>query len=77
MAMRLHFQAEMDHFRTGLVEMASLVLSQVERGVAAWEDVNVAAAADVIAADDQVDAALRRARPEGVQPPAARGARGG
>ncbi len=56
MSTRLHFQAEMEHFRTGLVEMASLVLSQVERGVAAWEDVDVTAAADVIATDDQVDA---------------------
>lgn len=46
----------MEHFRTGLVEMASLVLSQVERAVAAWEEVDVGAAADVIATDDQVDA---------------------
>ncbi len=45
----------MEHFRAGLVEMASLVLSQVERGVAAWEDVDIAGAADVIATDDQVD----------------------
>jgi phosphate transport system protein len=52
---RLTFQAEIEHFRTGLVEMASLVLSQVERGVVAWEEVDMAAAADVIAADDQVD----------------------
>lgn len=56
MSTRLHFQAEMEHFRTGLVEMASLVLSQVERAVAAWEEVDLGAAADVIAADDQVDA---------------------
>ncbi len=55
MSTRLTFQAEIDHFRTGLVEMASLVLSQVERGVVAWEEVDVTAAADVIAADDQVD----------------------
>ena len=51
---RLNFQAEIEHFRTGLVEMASLVLSQVERGVGAWEEVDMAAA-DVIDADDQVD----------------------
>ena len=56
MTTRLHFQAEIDGFRTGLVEMASLVLSQVERGVAAWEDVDEVAAAEVIAADEQVDA---------------------
>ena len=55
MSTRLTFQAEIEHFRTGLVEMASLVLSQVERGVVAWEEVDAAAAADVIAADDQVD----------------------
>lgn len=55
MSTRLTFQAEIEHFRTGLVEMASLVLSQVERGVVAWEEVDMAAAADVIAADDQVD----------------------
>ncbi len=55
MSTRLLFQAEMEHFRAGLVEMASLVLSQVERGVAAWEDVDIASAADVIATDDQVD----------------------
>lgn len=55
MSTRLHFQAEMEHFRAGLVEMASLVLSQVERGVAAWEDVDTVAAAEVIADDDQVD----------------------
>jgi len=55
MSTRLHFQSEMEQFRTGLVEMASLVLSQVERGVAAWEEVDPTAAAEVIAADDQVD----------------------
>ena len=52
---RLTFQSEIEHFRTGLVEMASLVLSQVERGVAAWEDVDGRAADEVIAADEQVD----------------------
>ena len=55
MSTRLTFQAEIEHFRTGLVEMASLVLSQVERGVVAWEEVDVEAAAVVIDADDQVD----------------------
>ena len=54
-AARLHFQAEIEHFRAALVEMASLVLSQVERAVSAWEEVDAAAAAEVIAADDQVD----------------------
>jgi phosphate transport system protein len=52
---RLTFQSEIEHFRSGLVEMASLVLSQVERGVVAWEEADMAAASDVIAADDQVD----------------------
>ena len=52
---RLHFQEEIEHFRSGLVEMASLVLSQVERGVAAWEEVNPAAADEVIAGDELVD----------------------
>ncbi len=52
---RLNFQAEIEHFRSGLVEMASLVLSQVERGVAAWENVDPAAADEVISADEQVD----------------------
>jgi hypothetical protein len=52
---RLHFQAEIEHFRAGLVEMASVVLSQVERAVAAWEQVDAVGAAEVMAADDQVD----------------------
>jgi phosphate transport system protein len=52
---RLNFQAEIEHFRTGLVEMASLVLSQVERGVSAWEDVDAVAADEVIATDELVD----------------------
>jgi len=55
MSTRLHFQAEMEHFRTGLVEMASEVLAQVERGVGAWEDVDLQAAAEVIAGDDDID----------------------
>lgn len=52
---RLHFQAEIELFRYGLVEMASLVLSQVERAVAAWEAIDATAAEEVIEADDQVD----------------------
>lgn len=55
MATRIHFQTEIEHFRTGLVEMASLVLSQVERSVAAWEGVDARAADEVISADEQVD----------------------
>ncbi|MGD9694032.1 MAG: phosphate uptake regulator PhoU [Thermoleophilia bacterium] len=55
MSTRLHFQAEMEQFRAGLVEMASLVLRQVERGVAAWEEVDVSGAAEVIAGDEEVD----------------------
>lgn len=41
--------------RTGLVEMASLVLGQVESGVRAWELVDDETAARVIASDDAVD----------------------
>ncbi len=52
---RVHFQNEIEDFRASLVEMASLVLAQVERGVAAWDDVDPVAAAEVIAADDEVD----------------------
>jgi phosphate transport system protein len=52
---RVHFQAEIEDFRSGLVEMASLVLAQVERGVAAWEDVDRAAAAEVVEGDELVD----------------------
>jgi phosphate transport system protein len=52
---RLDFQAEIEQFRTGLVEMASLVLSHVERGVAAWEGVDAEAAGEVIASDEIVD----------------------
>lgn len=52
---RLHFQAEIEDFRSGLVEMASLVLAQVERGVAAWDDVDRVAAREVEAGDELVD----------------------
>lgn len=55
MSTRLNFQMEIEQFRTGLVEMASLVLSQVERGVTAWEDVDARAADEVIGADELVD----------------------
>jgi phosphate transport system protein len=55
MPTRVHFQEEIEHFRAGLVEMASLVLSQVERGVAAWEKIDPRAADVVIAGDEQVD----------------------
>ena len=74
MSTRLNFQDEIEQFRTGLVEMASLVLSQVERGVSAWEEVDAAAAREVIAGRRPGRPALRRARPEGLQPPAAGGA---
>jgi phosphate transport system protein len=52
---RPHLQTEMEQFRAGMVEMASVVLRQVERSVAAWEDVDADAAAAVIAGDDRVD----------------------
>jgi phosphate transport system protein len=52
---RAHFQTEIMGLRTGLVEMASLVLAQVERSVAAWDDVDPIAAAEVIAGDDRID----------------------
>lgn len=55
MSTRLHFRSEMEHFRTGLVEMASLVLAQVERAVAAWEGVDPAAARAVIEGDEVID----------------------
>ncbi|MEQ8835129.1 MAG: PhoU domain-containing protein [Miltoncostaeaceae bacterium] len=52
---RLHFQAEIEDFRSGLVEMASLVLAQVERGVAAWDEVDRVAAMEVESGDELVD----------------------
>ena len=55
MATRIHFRAEIEGFRAGLVEMASLALRQVERAVAAWEEVDADAARRVIADDDLVD----------------------
>ena len=41
--------------RTGLLEMASVVLGQVESGVAAWDAVDADGAERVIANDDAVD----------------------
>ncbi len=55
MSVRMHFQTEMESFRAGMVEMASVVLNQVERAVAAWEDLDPEAADAVIAGDDRVD----------------------
>lgn len=52
---RLHFQQEIEALRSGMLEMASVVLAQVERGVAAWDDVDHAAAEAVIEGDDRVD----------------------
>lgn len=49
------FEQEMASVRDGLVEMASLVLTQIERSVAAWERTDGALAAEVISADDEVD----------------------
>jgi phosphate transport system protein len=45
----------METFRAGLVEMASLALRQVERAVAAWDDVDAGAAEGVRVDDDLVD----------------------
>jgi phosphate transport system protein len=53
--MRAEIPEDVQRFRAGLVEMASLVLSQVERGVSAWEHVDGAAATAVIEGDDDVD----------------------
>jgi phosphate transport system protein len=55
MGTRAHFQQEIDELRSALVEMASLVLAQVEHAIQAWDDVDPAAAAEVIAGDEQVD----------------------
>ena len=49
------FEQEMAAVRDGLVEMASIVLTQIERSVAAWEETDPQLAAEVIAADDEVD----------------------
>lgn len=55
MSTRLQFQREIEAFRSGLVEMASLALAQVERGVQAWEETNRALAMEVMEGDDAVD----------------------
>ncbi len=52
---RLHFQQEIEALRSGMVEMASIVLSQVERAVSAWDDCDAQAAEQVIAGDERVD----------------------
>lgn len=52
---RLHFQQEIEGLRSGMLEMASIVLSQVERAVAAWDDFDAEAAEHVIEGDDRVD----------------------
>ncbi|MCU0308802.1 MAG: hypothetical protein MUE51_13750 [Thermoleophilia bacterium] len=54
-AARKHFRDEIDHLRQGLVEMASVVVGQVERAVDAWERRDVAQAAQVVFDDDLVD----------------------
>lgn len=55
MTPRSAFVIAMEDVRAGLVEMASLALSQVERAIAAWEDADPSIAAEVIAGDDRVD----------------------
>ena len=49
------FEQEVASVRDGLVEMASVVLTQIERSVAAWEATDGSLAAEVISADDEVD----------------------
>ncbi|MGI9539675.1 MAG: phosphate signaling complex PhoU family protein [Miltoncostaeaceae bacterium] len=53
--MRQRFQDEIDGFREGLVEMASLTLAQVERAVTAWDETDVEAARAVMVGDELVD----------------------
>lgn len=53
--MRQRFLTELEEFRTGFLEMGSLVLSQVERAVFAWEEHDQRTATDVIAVDESVD----------------------
>jgi len=55
MGTRGHFQEEIENLRSSLVEMASVVLAQVETAVRAWDEVDHAAAGEVIAGDEQVD----------------------
>ncbi|MCU0307399.1 MAG: hypothetical protein MUE51_06445 [Thermoleophilia bacterium] len=51
-------EGETQSLRTGLLEMASLVLAQVERAVAAWDETDPEAALRVIEGDDAVDERL-------------------
>jgi phosphate transport system protein len=55
MAVRSTFTAEIDAIRSGLVELASRVLKQIERSVAAWEETDSGLAAEVIALDEEID----------------------
>ncbi len=54
---RIHFQSEMQDLRLRIVEMASLVLNQIERATAAWESADWAAAEQIIADDERIDEA--------------------
>ena len=54
-AIRQQFQTEIESLRAGMVEMASVVLNQVERSVAAWHAVDAEAARAVIDGDERVD----------------------
>lgn len=54
------FENDMASVRDELVEMASLVLKQIERSVSAWENTDAQLAADVIATDEEVDDACFR-----------------
>src|SRR5665647_2855793 len=52
-----------DDLRSGMIEVASVIVGQIERAVDAWELRDVEAAIQVIAGDDEVDdrcAALER-----------------
>ena len=53
--MRQRFRSQIDDFSSGLVEMASLALSQVERAVSAWEENDADAALEVVVGDEVVD----------------------
>ncbi|MSO43850.1 MAG: hypothetical protein EXQ74_00840 [Thermoleophilia bacterium] len=44
-----------DQLRNGLIEVASVIIGQVERAVDAWEERDVEEARQVIAGDDEVD----------------------
>ncbi|MDH3227130.1 MAG: hypothetical protein OEM67_08605 [Thermoleophilia bacterium] len=53
--MRSAITTEIDAIRSGLVELASRVLKQIERSVAAWDETDPGLAAEVIALDEEVD----------------------